>query len=155
MREACVAFVEHLKESVNQGVEATATKAPPRERFNAGYVASSAESAKVYMYIYIYIYIYIYTYIHNYIHIYTHIHIHTRMQIYMAYMHSKEYKDSWIHIQKYVKVKSIQRNVHLKYVHIRHSYSSLSHFCVVCNTLQHAAAHCNALMQTTTHCNTM
>jgi len=46
VRAACLAFVKELKETVMKGHEPPPQKAPPRERFNAGYVAASAETAK-------------------------------------------------------------------------------------------------------------
>jgi hypothetical protein len=46
VRAACSEFVQELKEHVMAGVQAPQPKAPPRERFNAGYVASSAETSK-------------------------------------------------------------------------------------------------------------
>jgi hypothetical protein len=46
VRAACLSFVKELKEHVMAGVQAPQPKAPPRERFNAGYVAASAETSK-------------------------------------------------------------------------------------------------------------
>jgi len=47
VREACMAFVKELKESISAGTDAAhAKRPPPTERVNSSYVVSSAESAK-------------------------------------------------------------------------------------------------------------
>lgn len=46
VRAACSDFVKELKEHVMAGVQAPQPKAAPRDRFNSGYVASSAETSK-------------------------------------------------------------------------------------------------------------
>merc|ERR1719502_678331 len=47
IREACMAFVKELKESINTGADASlAAKKAPAERSNSTYVVSSKESAK-------------------------------------------------------------------------------------------------------------
>ena len=48
IREACMAFVKELKESINTGAANAnaAKKAPPAERFNATYITGSKEATK-------------------------------------------------------------------------------------------------------------
>ena len=48
VREACMAFVKELKETVNSGQDALKVKvAPPTERANASYVVAAAEKSKL------------------------------------------------------------------------------------------------------------
>ena len=49
VREACMAFVKELKETVNSGQDALKVKvaAPPTERANASYVVTAAEKSKL------------------------------------------------------------------------------------------------------------